>query len=64
MPLQGNRRALAPTTWRHALFGLLLGTIEQVLNDRGADEPPEIPVSSNGHGDIESAAAAVAPSAS
>ena len=31
-PLQGNRRALAAATWRHALFGVLLGTIEQRLN--------------------------------
>jgi hypothetical protein len=29
-----------------------------VLNDRSADEPPEIPVSSNGHGDIEQVAVA------
>ena len=59
----GNRRALAQATWRHALFGLLLGTIEHVLNDRDADEPPPIPVSSNGHGDIESAAMATSPAA-
>ena len=31
-PLQGNRRALAAATWRHALFGVLLGTLEQRLN--------------------------------
>ena len=31
-PLQGNRRALAAATWRHALFGVLLGVIEQRLN--------------------------------
>ncbi len=59
----GNRRALAQATWRHALFGVLLGTIEQVLNDREADEPPPIPVASNGHGDIESAAGAMTPAA-
>jgi hypothetical protein len=57
-PLTGNRRALAQATWRHALFGVLLGVLEQALNDRSADEPPAIPVSSNGHGDIESAAVA------
>ena len=62
-PLRGNGRALAQATWRHVLFGVLLGTIEHALNDRGADEPPPIPVSSNGHGDIESAAAAAAASA-
>ena len=62
-PLRGNGRALAQATWRHVLFGVLLGTIEHALNDRGADEPPPVPVSSNGHGDIESAAAAAAASA-
>ena len=31
-PLRGNRRALAAATWRHALFGVLLGTLEQRLN--------------------------------
>ena len=56
----GNRRVLALSTWRHALFGVLLGTIEHVLNDRSADEPPPIPVSSNGHGDLETAAVPVA----
>jgi hypothetical protein len=59
MPLlYGNRRALAQATWRHALFGALLGVLEHTLNDRSADEPPSIPVSSNGHGDIETAAVA------
>jgi len=31
-PLQGNRRGLAAATWRHALFGVLLGALEQRLN--------------------------------
>jgi hypothetical protein len=31
-PLSGNRRALAAATWRHALFGLLLGVVEARLN--------------------------------
>jgi hypothetical protein len=31
-PLQRNRRALAAATWRHALFGVLLGVVEQRLN--------------------------------
>ena len=39
------------------------GVLEHALNDRSADEPPPIPVSSNGHGDLESAAVAVTPSA-
>ena len=57
--LSGNRRALAQATWRHLLFGFVLGELERRLNP--ADEfepPPEVPVSSNGHGDIEHAAAA------
>jgi hypothetical protein len=57
-PLWGNRRAFAQAAWRHALFGVLVGALEQALNDRSADEPPPIPASSNGHGDIESAAVA------
>jgi hypothetical protein len=56
--LQGNRRAFAQAAWRHALFGVVLGALEHVLNDRSADEPPPIPASSNGHGDLESAAVA------
>ena len=57
-PLQGNRRALAQATWRHLLFGLILGTLEHRLNAHLEDvEPPPIPVTSNGHGDIEMAAA-------
>ena len=58
--LWGNRRALAQATWRHALFAVVLAVIEQALNDRSADEPPQIPVSSNGHGSLEQAAAAAA----
>jgi hypothetical protein len=57
--LSGNRRALAQATWRHLVFGIVLGELERRLNP--ADEfepPPEVPVSSNGHGNIEHAAAA------
>lgn len=56
--LAGNRAAFAQATIRHAVFGLVLGLLEGSLNDRSGDEPPEIPVSMNGHGDIEHAAAA------
>lgn len=53
-PLGGNGRAFAQAAWRHALFGALLGLIEHRLNaDPGAEPPPAVPVSSNGHGDIE-----------
>jgi hypothetical protein len=56
--LAGNKRAFAQATFRHALFGIVLGVLEAALNDRSADEPPEVPVSMNGHGNIEHAAAA------
>jgi hypothetical protein len=57
-PMRGNRRAFAQAAWRHAVFGAVLGVLEHALNDRSADEPPPIPASSNGHGDIETAAVA------
>ena len=53
--LWGNQRALLQATWRHALFGAVLGALEALVNDRSADEPPTIPFSSNGHGSIETA---------
>lgn len=56
--LWGNRRAFAQATWRHLLFGLVLGEIERRLNVEGIDEPPEVPASSNGHGNIEVAVGA------
>jgi hypothetical protein len=31
-PLTGNRRALAQATWRHLLFGAVLGVLEPRLN--------------------------------
>jgi hypothetical protein len=56
VPLKGNRRALAQATWRHVLFGAVMGVIEARLNDRSAEEPPpSVPVESNGHGNIEAA---------
>lgn len=54
--LWGNRRAFAQATWRHVLFGALLGELERRLNGR-YDAPRPVPVSSNGYGDIERAAA-------
>ena len=57
--LAGNTRALAQATWRHALFGVVLGVLEERLNAPAADEPPPVPVSSNGHGDIVLAATPV-----
>lgn len=58
-PLRGNTRALAQATWRHFLFGLILGELERRLNPEDEFEPPpDVPASSNGHGNIEQAAAA------
>jgi hypothetical protein len=31
-PLAGNRRAFAAATWRHAIFGVVLGAVEVRLN--------------------------------
>ena len=58
--LAGNGRALAQATWRHVLFGAVLGIVEQRLNRSREAEPPFVPVSSNGHGNIERAATAAA----
>jgi hypothetical protein len=56
--LSGNRRVLAQATWRHLLFGLVLGELERRLNPEDEFEPrAEVPVSSNGHGDLEQATA-------
>jgi hypothetical protein len=58
-PLTGNARAFAQATWRHFLFGTVMGLVEARLNDRSDEEPPAaIPVESNGHGSIEQAVAA------
>jgi hypothetical protein len=55
--LHGNRRAFAQSAWRHLLFGIVLSELERRLNDETEFEPLEgIPVSSNGHGNIEQAA--------
>jgi hypothetical protein len=55
-----DRRVLAQAAWRHALFGAVLGILEHRLNARREAEPPFVPVSSDGHGDIEHAATATA----
>jgi hypothetical protein len=56
--LTGNRRALAQATWRHLLFGIVLGELERRLNPRDEPLPPlEAYVSSNGHGNLDRAAA-------
>jgi hypothetical protein len=56
-PLTGNGRAFAQAAWRHLLFGAIVGELERRLNPEGEFEPLEaVPVSSNGHGNIEHAA--------
>jgi hypothetical protein len=58
--LWGNARAFAQATWRHLLFGVILGELERRFNAQtDARVPPyEHVVSSNGHGDIEHAVGA------
>ena len=51
--LAGNARALAQATWRHVLFAVVVGVVEERLNQGLQIDVPEVPVSSNGHGDIE-----------
>jgi len=55
--LAGNPRAFAQATWRHLVFGVVLGELERRLN---APPDPDVPtfehtLSSNGHGHLEHA---------
>jgi hypothetical protein len=56
-PLAGNRTALLQATYRHLLFGIVLGELERRLNAEPEPAPPavEVEYSSNGHGRIEHA---------
>ena len=56
--LSGSARALAQSTWRHALFGVVLGLLEERLNRERRAVPSPAEVSGNGYGDIEAAVAA------
>jgi hypothetical protein len=56
--LQGSQRAFWQAFYRHALFGLVLATLEARLNDHVEDEPAPVPATSNGHGDIKLAVGA------
>lgn len=54
--LWGDRAAFAQATWRHLLFGTVLGELERRLNPPEPFEPVPIDdatVSTNGHGSIE-----------
>jgi hypothetical protein len=55
--LWGSGPALAQATWRHLLFGVVLGELERRLNAPEVEDVPayEHVVSSNGHGDLEQA---------
>jgi len=57
--VSGSGRGLAQATWRHLLFGVVLGELERRLNAEPDDdlEPWAHVISSNGHGNIEHAAA-------
>jgi hypothetical protein len=55
--LAGSARAFAQATWRHFVFGVVLGELERRLN---APPDPDFPMSehtlsSNGHGQLEHA---------
>jgi hypothetical protein len=55
--LAGEPRAFVQATWRHLLFGVVLGELERRLNLSPAPPPAFVPaMSSNGHGNIEHAA--------
>ncbi len=60
--LWGSGRAFAQATWRHALFGAVLGVLEERLNDVAPPPPPPVPdedkASTNGHGSLEHALSA------
>ena len=58
--LAGNRNAFAQATWRHLLFGLVLGELERRVNAEPEPTPPEpeTDYSSNGHGSFEHAVSA------
>ena len=58
--LSGSRAALAQATWRHLLFGVVLGELERRLNAPADDDAPAGAhvVSSNGHGPVEHAVGA------
>jgi hypothetical protein len=56
--LAAESRAFVQATWRHLLFGAVLGELERRLNPPAAPPPVFVPAtSSNGHGNIEHAAA-------
>ena len=57
-PRAGNRRAFAQAAWRRLVFSLVTSELERRLNARVDAKPAPVPVSSNGHGNIEAAVGA------
>ncbi|MGH2858331.1 MAG: hypothetical protein ACRDMJ_12715 [Solirubrobacteraceae bacterium] len=55
--LRGNRSAFLQATWRHLLFGIVLGELEGRLNaePEPTESEPQSDYSSNGHGSLEHA---------
>jgi hypothetical protein len=53
--LWGSSRAFAQATWRHLLFGTILGELERRLNPPDSEPSPIDPAdaASNGHGSAE-----------
>ena len=53
--LWGDPRAFAQATWRHLLFGAVLGELERRLNPPEAEPEPvdAAAAASNGHGSVE-----------
>jgi hypothetical protein len=58
--LSGSRSALLQATWRHLLFGVVLGELERRLNREPEEPEPDSEAffSSNGHGSLEHALSA------
>ena len=64
--LWGSGPAFAQATWRHLLFGTVLGEIERRLNpptDAGAHPEPVVSATSNGHGSADRIEPMATPSA-
>jgi hypothetical protein len=51
--MTSSRRAFAQSTWRHVLFGFVLGELERRLNPPRLEPVSDEAVASNGHGSAE-----------